>query len=492
MLARPATLAVALLAACPADDDDSAPPAEPVAWVALAPSPQSSVGEDVVAMPDGGAVAVGAFAGSMTFGPGSANETALTAAGDFDAFVARFGPDGALMWAERIGGAGTDWAWSVDVDGDDRVWVSGQFGQTATFGAGQAGEAQLTSAGGQDAFVARYAGDGTLQFARAAGGDNQQVAWSVSATDDGGAFVAGHLWANITFGAGEPNETILLSLAAQDAFVARYDPDGAFEWVKTVTGGGSVVAYDVAATDDGGAFLVGEFTAAAVAGSGEANETSLASIAGNLDSFVARYAADGSLAWARNDATSFPDGARAGVADGDGAWAVGVFRGSGVLGDVDVASGGFDDGYALQYDADGVVQTVRTAGGSGAQGSLLPRGVATSGGTIVVGQFSASATWGSESTPVSWTHLGAGDGFVALYDDVGNLEYAAPVGGAGQRLGAGRRHDRRRRLPYRLDRRRRRLRHRGGGRRGRHRPRPGSVRRRRGRVLPRPLPALDV
>lgn len=431
MVLRPILL-LALLAACPTDDDDSAPPEEALVWVAGAPSPASSTGEDVVALPDGGAVAVGAFAGDMTFGARGSNETVLTSAGDFDLFVARYGADGALAWAVRAGGPGTDWAWAVDVDDAGGLWVVGQFGQTATFGAGEAGETAVTAAAGQDVYVARFAADGTLDHVHTAGGDNQQVATSVAVAADGGVFVGGFLWANATFGAGEANEVTLLSLGAQDAFLARFEPTGELRWLRTVTGGSSVVAYDVATTADGGAIATGEFVANAIAGQGDPTETSLVSIAGNVDAWVARWDSAGVLQWARNDATSLPDGGRAIAADGDGALAAGAFRGTGTFGagqpgETAVQSGGFDDAYLVRYDAGGEVGLVRTAGGTATQGSTLPRAVAAApdGGTVLVGRFSATTSFGA----VSFSQSGEGDGFVASYDSAGDLRYALPLGG---------------------------------------------------------------
>jgi len=433
MYFRPVLL-LALLAACPTDDDDSAAPEEVALWAAGAPSPASSTGEDVVAMPDGGAVAVGAFAGTITFGSGGSNETVLTSAGDFDLFVARYGADGALAWAVRAGGAGTDWAWAVEVDGAGGLWVVGQFGQTATFGPGEAGETLVTSVAGQDLYVARFAADGTLDHVHTAGGDNQQVATGVAVAADGGVFVSGYVWANVTFGPGEANEVTLLSLGAQDAFLARFDSTGELAWVRTVTGGSSVIAYDVAATADGGAISTGEFVANAIAGQGDPAETSLVSVAGNVDSWVARWDGAGVLQWARNDSTSFPDGGRAVAADGDDALAAGSFRGGGTFGagqpgETDVQSGGFDDAYLVRYDSAGQIGLVRTAGGSATQGSTLPRAVAAApdGAAVLVGQYSATTSFGS----FSFTEAGAGDGFVALYDDAGDLRYALPLGGPG-------------------------------------------------------------
>lgn len=431
-------LLLALLLGClPADDDDSAAP-EPAdeAWVVSAPSPNSSLGENVTAMPDGGVAVVGAFAGTMTFDADGPNETALTAEGSFDVFVARYDADGALLWAVRAGGPGEDWGRGIDADDAGDLWVVGRFTETATFGAGDATATTLSSEESSDLFVARYDADGALLHAHRAGGPNNDVATGVAFADDGGAFVSAFVWALATFGPGEANEITFASLGGQDGVLARYQPDGTLAWVETITGGSSVVAHDVATTSDGGVLVSGEFVQSLVAGQGDPAETTLTSIAGNLDSFLVRYGDDGVVQWARNDATSFPDQGRAVAADGASAVHVGNFRGAGAFGagqpgETDLQSGGFDDGYVARFDAAGQLEFVRQAGGSGSQGSTLPTGVAVSSGgqAVVVGQYSTSATFGAESAPVVLTEQGGYDLFVAAWADDGALLFAESSGG---------------------------------------------------------------
>ncbi len=430
-----------LLAGCPpgGDDDDSATPdVADDAWVVAAPSPGSSLGEDVAAMPDGGVVVIGAFADTITFDADQPNETALTSAGSFDVFLARFDADGALLWAVQAGSAGEDWGLAIDTNGAGDIWAVGRFTDTATFGAGDATSTDLIAEENSDLFVARYDADGVLVHAHRAGGPNNDVATGVAVADDGGAFVAGFIWAFATFGPGEANEVTIASLGAQDGILARYAPDGTFSWVKTMTGGGSVVARDIAATADGGVLISGEFTQQVLAGEGDPAETSLYSIAGNLDSFLVRYAGDGTLEWARNDSTGLPDQGVSVAADGDDAVHVGNFRGSGTFGagqpgETELQSGGFDDGYVARLDATGQLVFVRQAGGTATQGSTLPSSVAIASGVgaVVVGQYSGNPAFGVvDSEPVALTPVGEGDLFVAAWGADGSFLFAHSGGGS--------------------------------------------------------------
>ena len=90
-------------------------------------------------------------------------------------FVAKYAPDGTLLWARSAGGIDTDRGLGIATDRGGNSYVTGRFLLTATFGAGEANETVLTAAGDFDVFVAKYASDGALLWARSAGGTGFDV-----------------------------------------------------------------------------------------------------------------------------------------------------------------------------------------------------------------------------------------------------------------------------------------------------------------------------
>jgi len=68
-------------------------------------------------------------------------------------------------------------------------------------------------------FVARYKANGTLAWARRAGGAGQDESLDAAAFSDGSSVVTGRFTAPATFGAGEPHQT---TFSTSGAFVARY------------------------------------------------------------------------------------------------------------------------------------------------------------------------------------------------------------------------------------------------------------------------------
>ena len=68
--------------------------------------------------------------------------------------------------------------------------VTGSFSGSVPFGIGEPAQTQLDSFGETDVFVARYARDGTLVWARSLGGGLADEGRGVAAVHDGGAAVA--------------------------------------------------------------------------------------------------------------------------------------------------------------------------------------------------------------------------------------------------------------------------------------------------------------
>src|SRR5205823_3741428 len=88
-------------------------------------------------------------------------------------------------------------------------------------------------------------------------------------------------------------------------YVARYKADGTLAWAKTASGGQNG-ATSVASLADGGVLVAGTLTgnqSTTIFGAAEPNQTALPNLRdSDPTTFLARYAADGSLVWARASA----------------------------------------------------------------------------------------------------------------------------------------------------------------------------------------------
>jgi hypothetical protein len=245
LLLLPLLAALALLPACHSssssggdDDTDSdtldCPDAGGfLSWVVQAGGDSDDSGHSIAAFEDGSFVVTGNFSFTAKFGIGEPNHTVLTAVPPSDIFVARYQPDGSLMWAVQAGGSWTD-DWGTGDTGKSIAalpggasLVTGFFIVEATFGAGEANETTF-NAGGKEVFVARFEPDGTLDWVVRAGGEGDDRGQGIAALADGSALVTGYFSGEAVFGSGEPGETVLTAAGegdGEDIFVARYDPE---------------------------------------------------------------------------------------------------------------------------------------------------------------------------------------------------------------------------------------------------------------------------
>jgi hypothetical protein len=357
--------------------------------------------------------------------------------------------EGELVWAKCAGvGADDDLDVGFGVAGlaDGSSLVSGMFYDTATFGAGETNETTLSSAGGSDMFVAKYNRDGTLAWAKRAGGTDSEWATGIDVVSDGSAFVSGPFGMYgtpvgyaATFGPGETNETTLTSAGEDDVFVARYNPDGTLAWATRVGGASTDAASDIAALPDGTAVVTGWFSGmldggTATFGAGETNETTLSAV-GGYHLFVAKYNANGTLAWAKR--AGGEGGAVAALSDSSAVvtgefWYEATF-GPGEPNETTLT----DDAYGIfvaKYNPDGTLAWARPSGGSHYfTGSISFGGdiAALVDDSILLSGFLPNAgTFGpGDPNETTLTPYGQTDMFLAKHNADGTLAWAKQAGG---------------------------------------------------------------
>ncbi len=181
---------------------------------------------DVALLSDGSAALTGSFQGAATFGAGTPQQTTMSASGTLDLYLARYLPDGTLSWAEQAGGDEYVFGNGIAVAPGDALYVTGGVEGTATFGAGQPAQTTLGAGLFSDIYLARYDSNGSLDWVRSAGGGAIDTAHGVAHTFSGGAAVVGSFSMTATWGAGALDVATLTAEGGQDAFVARYDPNG--------------------------------------------------------------------------------------------------------------------------------------------------------------------------------------------------------------------------------------------------------------------------
>jgi hypothetical protein len=417
----------------------------------------------IAALADGSSLVAGLFVGTTTLGAGTSAPVTLTSpAGPYDqrTFLARFRPDGSVIWARQDGAPRAN---GLSASSTGASHTVGQVRYSATFGAGEADETTLVT-GVYDGYVASYRPDGTLVWVRAirAAASPENVVWaaSVARLPDGACIVTGSFHGQVTFGAGEANETVLQTLgtapfasadADYDLFLARYEADGSLAWARRA--GGDVKDYSTAvvALPDGGAVITGLFRKTATFSPGEPGQIVLTSTYADL--FVARYDAAGQVAWvSRVEQEELPDGEYDPLAtdyaysqglavEPDGSLLVaGQVIGTVVFGafeptktvftSVDPSYG---DAFVARYAPDGSFVWVRraVAGGRYAGRHVVPT---SDGGYVLGGSLWGDAVVGPGPGEIVSPAFGAYSGtdvFLARYGADGTVAWARRVGADG-------------------------------------------------------------
>jgi len=381
-------------------------------------------GNAVATFADGSILLGGYFHGLASFN-GAPLAGGVTAYGEDDAFLARYSANGVLQWVRKAGGIFHDEVEGVAVLPNGDFVVTGQFTAQGTFGEGAQTVALMVNGAitSADGFVARYRGDGTLvwvkQFGGAAGND-QGVA--IAAAADGSCVVTGTFVDAATFGEGG-NQVALLSGGGTDAFFARYDADGNLLWARRGGGSGEDLAYAVASLPNGDVVACGSHLGASTFG-GPGSSATLQSVGGR-DAFLVRFAANGTLTWARSAGGASDDEARGVVLAADGSATVtGSFHTFATFGTAPtvrtVTAVGLRDVFVARYDASGTIVWCKRAGGTnhdlGNAIALLP-----DGSCAVTGTFQGDATFGAGGASRLLSANGLGDVFVARFNADGDF-----------------------------------------------------------------------
>jgi len=215
---------------------------------------------DIAAATNGDTFTAGSTVGAATFG--TVNVTTLTTA----AFITRTKADGTTAWVRTSGGSGTAQAYAVTHTAGGRVVVAGLFSGTVTFGSGGS-QVTMTSVGG-DGFVAAYDSLGFFQWAkRITGADLQQVVDATSVGDN--VFLTGVVRGDATFEGSTPRTISANGSGNSTGFVASYTSAGEPRWAQAISSPGvTTTAPYIAANVAGNVTTVGRAPASTPLGAG--------------------------------------------------------------------------------------------------------------------------------------------------------------------------------------------------------------------------------
>ena len=410
-------------------------------------------GYGIATDPSGNVVVTGQYGAALTVynqGPSGTAGTTLSNAG-IDCFVAKYSSAGAVLWAARIAGIGTDIGYAIATDPSGNVVVTGYYNTALTvFNQGPSGTAGTTLpfTGANDGFVAKYSSAGAVLWAARITAEtmSDDRGYAIATDPSGNVFVTGFYSGAVTFSNQGPSGTVGTTLpftGANDGFIAKYSSAGAVLWAAQITGTSTEQGRAIATDPSGNVVVTGYHNSAALTvfnqgPSGTAGTT--LPFTGGSDVFVAKYSSDGAVLWAaRITGTGTSGDLGNGIAtDPSGnvlvtgyySAALTLYNTGGGTGATLPFTAGIDCFIAKYSSAGAVVWAARIA----SAGADIGNGIATdpSGNVLVTGYYSSAGTIvynqdGTTATTLPFT--GGQDCFIAKYSSAGAVLWAARIAG---------------------------------------------------------------
>ncbi|MBN8701889.1 MAG: T9SS type A sorting domain-containing protein [Bacteroidetes bacterium] len=239
----------------------------------------------------------GTFSATADFDP-SGSTANLTSNGNLDIFFAKYDSSSTYSWAYNIGSTSKDAATAIAVDGSSNVYVAGYFQGTMDLDPG-AGTSTVSCAGGTDAFVAKYNSSGVYQWGFAIGGTSGDNILSLEIDGSSNVLVSGYFNGTIDLDPGVGTATVT-SAGGADAFLAKYNSSGTYQWGGKIGGTGKDVAPAIDHDGSDNVYITGEYTGTAIDFDIGAGSYTLTAATIGQSMFVAKYNSSGTIQFANS------------------------------------------------------------------------------------------------------------------------------------------------------------------------------------------------
>lgn len=280
-----------------------------------------------------------------------------------DAWVVKLSSSGAIQWQKVLGGStGCDFANDIRPTADGGYIIVGHTDSNDGDVASVAGE--------RDVWIVKLSSSGAIQWQKSIGGTENDYAYSLQPTPDGGYITAGYTYSNDGHVSGNHGDA--------DAWVVKLSSNGFIEWQKSLGGSNEEIARSVQPTPDGGYI---------VAASSKSNDGDVTGNHGDADAWIIKLNSNGAIQWQRSLGGSVEDIARSVQPTADGGY---IAVGSAVSNNGDVKGNhGGQDTWIVKLSNNGNLLWQKSLGGT-ANDFVNSIQATTDGGIIVAGQAASN------------------------------------------------------------------------------------------------------
>jgi len=257
--------------------------------------------------------------------------------GIVDSWIVKLNSSGDIIWQKCFGGTDDDVAFSIQQTSDGGFIVAG--GTWSNDGD------MSGNHGGSDAWVVKLNSSGDIIWQKCFGGTNVDQAFSIQQTSDGGFIVAGGTFSNDGDVSG--NHGIV------DSWIVKLNSSGDIIWQKCFGGTDDDVAFSIQQTSDGG-FIVAGYTSS--------NDGDVSGNHGSWDSWVVKLNSSGDIEWQKCLGGTDNDEAKSIQQTSDGGY---IVAGETWSNDGDVSGNhGNSDYWVVKLNSSGDIEWQKCLGGT--------------------------------------------------------------------------------------------------------------------------------
>ena len=399
-------------------------------WANAVGGTGTDLGKSVSVDPDGNVYVAGDFTSpTLQFGQTTLVNTSFAT----DIFLAKYDPNGNVLWAVQANGSAHDYVRGLKTDVLGNAYVTGYYGSSSlTFGNQTI---QNSGSPNGDLYLAKYDPNGNILWVRnSEGSSNSDGARAVETVATAGAVIGGPFQSSsITF------DTIVLnnvSAPDQDGYIAAIDSTGDVDWAMRYGGNEHDRTNGLSADAAGNIYAVGVFESNQMSFSG-----STLTNAGNgtYDMFLSKFDNSGNVQWVHRFGGIGHDHANSVDADLFGyVYVAGYFESQTIdFGNITLTNPTFPDANQFLIKcrvSDGEVVWAKTVSNTTGDNSIQSVVSHKNAFVYTTGYFEgATIDFGNSSlTNASPNQKQV---FVAEYDTLGNLNWVKGVSGTSDDIG---------------------------------------------------------
>ncbi|ESU29081.1 hypothetical protein FLJC2902T_11180 [Flavobacterium limnosediminis JC2902] len=359
-----------------------------------------------------------------------------------DIYFAKYDPNGNLLWVKTIGGPDTfyggDSPLTISLDNNGNIILSGYMGSLFDFDPSEA-VVNLDTTIQNAMFLAKYDSEGNYLWAFAIPGNRHNYPIALSLDSTGNMYLAGFVLQPADFDPSEATETFPSGSSGTSSayFVAKYNPEGDFLWVKALSGTSTQNLINMTVNASGQIILIGDFFGTVDFDPSPATANLTALSTDNFDGYIAKYDTNGNYLWAKSMGGTDASVSTSAVAVGLNGQihAIGFFSGT-----VNFNPSGARDTIAAisvvnffitKYDTNGNYLWTKAINGADELYKFDFQNISINpGGQIyIAGNFQETVDFDPSTTTANLTALGSRDFFIAKYNPNGDYLWAKSIGG---------------------------------------------------------------